>query len=179
MAALPPFTPAGQRWRRWWRPMDNVDDCPQCVYEAAERCSKLKTGLACSIQASRKKDLEISYWKTCECLSCDPHMSGRKILINSDDCLCKKSKEARFRSCVHSLCGQPYWNCKTQSWRGRSRSPPSPPPGMKLIQGQSKRSHVPEKHVEKSEPQKQKRGLPLSALEVLSPVLEVVSPRSH
>ena len=154
--------------------MDNEDDCPQCVYEAAERCSTPKTALACSIQANRKKDLEISYWKTCECLSCDPHRSARKILINSDDCLCKKSKEASFRSCIHGLCGQPYWNCKTQSWRARSRSPPPPTPGMKLIQGQSQQSQVPEKHVGRaaeadqaainytSEPQKQKRGQPVA-----------------
>ena len=160
MSMLPPFVNAGKRWTR---PMDKVDGCSQCVYEAAERCKKPNTALDRKIQSNRKWKLEISYGKFCECLSCDPQCTGRRILINSDDCLCKKSEEARFRSCVHRLCGQPYWSCKTQSWRGRSRSPPSPPPGMKLIQGQSKRSHVPEKHVEKSEPQKQKRGQPVAA----------------
>ena len=55
-----PFEPAGKRWTR---PRDKVNECSQCAYEAAERCSKPKTALARLEKSNRKESLEISYWK--------------------------------------------------------------------------------------------------------------------
>ena len=48
---------------------------------------------------------------------------------------CRCTERNVHRLCKDKwLCHQPYWDCRSQTWRPRSRSPPPPPPGIVFIQ---------------------------------------------
>lgn len=112
--------------------------CDQCDYEAYMRSKKKRTNRGDMDQFDRKRRIELA-GKLCACLSCAP-TDTRDCLINSNDCLCKNSrdwraKNIRDRQCIHALCADQTWDCKTQSWDyGPSKPPPPPTPSMLALQ---------------------------------------------
>ena len=134
--ALPKFTMGDQKRRL--AALLAPTPCDQCDYEAYGRSTKRKTARKDLEQLDRKRRIEHA-GKLCACLSCAP-TDTRDCLINSPDCLCEKSpdmfaKNVRDRRCIHALCADSNWDCKTQSWDyGPSTPPPPPTPSMLALQ---------------------------------------------
>ena len=134
--ALPKFSMGDQKRRL--AALLAPTPCDQCDYEAYGRSTKRKTARKDLEQLDRKRRIEHA-GKLCACLSCAPTIT-RVCLINSPDCLCKNSrdmiaKNVRDRQCIHALCADQTWDCKTQSWDyGPSTPPPPPTPSMLALQ---------------------------------------------